>query len=207
MRPSDERALWLSRHVLKHEPALRAWLGRRRIAGLEIDDIVQETYARLITLDSVAGIGNAKNYMFQTAYSVLVSHVRRSKIVAFETVTDLEQLGASYESSPEDQVIDRDELNRLARAVATLPGKIRDVFVLRRINGLSQRDVARELGLSESTVEKHMSRGIYLLMNLISNSGNENPRASKAWGAKLRKDHAGKDAKRDSQKKRDGQAD
>ncbi len=206
MRASDERALWLSRHALTHEPALRAWLGRRRIAGLEIDDIVQETYARLITVESIAGIGNVKNYMFQTAYSVLVSHVRRSKIVAFETVTDLEQLGATWDSSPEDHVIDRDELNRLARAVATLPGKIRDVFVLRRVNGLSQRDVARELGLSESTVEKHMSRSIYLLMNLISNSGNDETRASKAWGAKLRNDHARKDAKRDGPK-RDGQAD
>ena len=197
MRASDERALWLSRHVLKHEPALRAWLGRRRIAGLEIDDIVQETYARLITVESIDGIGNIKNYMFQTAYSVLVSHVRRAKIVAFETVADLEQLGSTRDFSPEDQVIDRDELNRLARAVATLPGKVRDVFVLRRVNGLSQRDVARELGLSESTVEKHMSRSIYLLMNLISNSGNEPSRASKAWGAKLRNDHARKDAKRD----------
>ena len=200
MRASDERALWLSRHVLKHEPALRAWLGRRRIAGLEVDDIVQETYAKLIAVEEVAGIGNIKNYMFQTAYSVLVSHVRRSKIVAFETVADLEQLGTTREVSPEDQVIDRDELNRLARAIATLPGKIRDVFVLRRINGLSQRDVARELGLSESTVEKHMSRGIYLLMNLISNSGNDEPRASRAWGAKLRKDHARDTAKRDGER-------
>ncbi len=200
MRASDERALWLSRHVLKHEPALRAWLGHRRIAGLEIDDVVQETYARLIAVDQVAGIGNVRNYMFQTAYSVLVSHVRRAKIVTFEAVADLEQLATTRDSSPEDQVIDRDELNRLARAVAGLPGKVRDVFVLRRIKGLSQRDVARELGLSESTVEKHMSRGIYLLMNLISNSGNDDSRASRAWGAKLRKDHARKDAKRDGQR-------
>jgi RNA polymerase sigma-70 factor (ECF subfamily) len=206
MRASDERALWLSRHVLKHEPALRAWLGRRRVAGLDVDDIVQETYARLIAVDQVTGIGNVRNYMFQTAYSVLVSHIRRSKIVSFEAVADLEQLGAARDFSPEDQVIDRDELNRLARAIATLPGKVRDVFVLRRVDGLSQRDVARKLGLSESTVEKHMSRGIYLLMNLISNGGNDNPRASKAWGAKLRKDHARKDVKRDGPH-RDSQAD
>jgi RNA polymerase sigma-70 factor (ECF subfamily) len=201
MRASDERALWLSRHVLKHEPALRAWLGRRRIAGLEVDDVVQETYARLIALESVDSIGNVKNYMFQTAYSVLVSHVRRARIVAFETVTDLEQLGSTRDVSPEDQVIDRDELNRLARAIAGLPGKVRDVFVLRRVNGLSQRDVARELGLSESTVEKHMSRSLYLLMNMISNSGNDPSRASRAWGAKLRNDHARKNAKRDGPKR------
>lgn len=199
VRASDERALWLSRHVLKHEPALRAWLGHRRIAGLEIDDIVQETYARLIAVESVANIENVKNYMFQTAYSVLVTHVRRSKVVSFQTVSDLDQIGAmSSEFTPETQVIDRDELQRLGEAIAALPGKIQDVFVLRRVRGLSQRDVARTLGLSESTVEKHMSRGIYLLMNLISHGGNDCTRASKAWESKLHKDHGQKHTKRDS---------
>ncbi len=199
VRASDERALWLSRHVLQHEPALRAWLSHRRIAGLEIDDIVQETYARLITVESVEGITNARNYMFQAAYSVMVSHVRRSKIVPFQAVSDLEQLGAAADYSPEDQTADRDELHRLAKAIATLPGKVRDVFVLRRVDGLSQRDVAHKLGLSESTVEKHMSRSIYLLMTLISRSGNDMARASRAWGNKLRKDDVRRDAKRDSQ--------
>lgn len=191
MRASDERTLWLSRHVLQHEPALRAWLSHRRIHGLDIDDIVQETYARLITVEDVSGITNVRNYMFQTAWSVLVSHVRRSKIVSFQMVNDLDQLGAMADAcSPEEQVIGRDELQRLAQAIAGLPGKIRDVFVLRRVNGLSQRDVAKQLGLSESTVEKHMSRGINLLMTLISHSGNDTARASKAWGSKLNKGHA-----------------
>ena len=45
---SDERAIWLGRHVLPHEPALRAWLRRRRLDGLEIDDVIQETYTRLV---------------------------------------------------------------------------------------------------------------------------------------------------------------
>ena len=198
VRASDERALWLSRFVLQHEPALRAWLSHRRPAGLEIDDIVQETYARLITVESVAGISNVRNYMFQTAYSVMVSHIRRSKVVSFQAVNDLDELGAStHESSPEDQVADRDELRRLAQSIATLPGKIRDVFILRRVSGLSQREVAGKLGLSESTVEKHMSRGIFLLMDLISHSGNDTTRASRAWGSKTHRDHARPDAQRD----------
>lgn len=199
VRISDERALWLSRHVLMHEPALRAWLSKRRIAGLEIDDIVQETYARLSSVESVAGIVNVRNYVFQIAYSVMVSHIRRSKIVSFQTVSNIEELGAiAPDLSPEDQVIGRDELHRLAEAVATLPGKVRDVFILRRIHGLGQRDVARRLGLSESTVEKHMSRSIFLLMSLFSGSGNEAARASRAWGNRVRKDHA-RSVRRDSE--------
>ncbi|UDF05595.1 RNA polymerase sigma factor [Asticcacaulis sp. AND118] len=201
MRASDERALWLSRFVLPHEPALRAWLSHRRIDGLDVDDIVQETYARLIAVRSVDDIGNIKNYMFQTAYSVMISHVRRAKVVPFHVVSDLDELGAMAEgSSPEQQTADRDELRRLAAAIATLPGKVRDVFVLRRVSGLSQRDVARKLGLSESTVEKHMSRGIYLLMNLLSNGGNLNARASRTWANKVHKSDAGRDGSKDRQR-------
>lgn len=198
VRVTDERALWLSRYVLMHEPALRAWLSRRRVHGLEVDDIVQETYARLSAVESVAGITNVRNYVFQIAYSVLVSHVRRAKIVSFQTVTNIEELGVMAEMTPEDEVIGRDELHKLAQAVATLPGKVRDVFILRRVHGLGQRDVAQKLGLSESTVEKHMSRSIFLLMSLFSGSGNDVSRASRAWGSRLRKDDA-RSAKRDKQ--------
>ncbi|MBP2161473.1 MULTISPECIES: RNA polymerase sigma factor [Asticcacaulis] len=197
VRVTDERALWLSRYVLMHEPALRAWLSKRRVPGLEVDDIVQETYARLSAVESVAGISNVRNYLFQIAYSVMVSHIRRSKVVSFQTVSNIEELGVMADLTPEDQVIGRDELHKLAEAVARLPGKVRDVFILRRVHGLGQRDVAKKLGLSESTVEKHMSRGIILLMSLFSGSGNDASRASRAWGNRLRKDDA-RSARRDS---------
>ncbi len=68
---TDERAIWLGRHVLPHEAALRHWLRGRRLGGLDADDVVQETYARLIAAESVAHIRNARTYMFQTAGSVV----------------------------------------------------------------------------------------------------------------------------------------
>src|SRR6185437_9749366 len=77
---SDERAIWLGRHVLPHEAALRAWLRRRRLEGLEIDDVIQETYTRLIAAESVAHIRDAKSYAFQIAGSVVVDHLRRMKV-------------------------------------------------------------------------------------------------------------------------------
>lgn len=196
-RVSDERAIWLARHVLPHEPALRAWLQSRRLEGLEIDDIVQETYARLITAESIQNVRNPKAYAFQAAWSVMMSHVRRSKVVAFRTVADMDQLGAVADApSPEHQVADRDELQHLAEAIASLPGKVRDVFILRRIEGLPQREVAEKLGLSESTVEKHMSRGFHLLSKLFSRSGNPTAGASRS-GNDASGDHAQGDGARD----------
>lgn len=171
---SDERALWLGRHVLPHEAALRVWLRRRRLEGLEIDDVIQETYTRLIAADSVAHIRDAKSYAFQIAGSVVVDHLRRLKVVSIASVSDLDHMDLpSEEPSPERQVIDREELHRLAQMIARLPGRVRDVFTLRRVYGLSQREVAARLGLAESTVEKHMARGFLLMLDELGHGGKD----------------------------------
>jgi len=183
----DERALWLGRHVLPHEPQLRAWLSRRRLGGLEVDDVIQETYSRLMAADSVSHIQDAKSYTFQVAGSVVVDYLRRINVISILSVPELDQLEtASPEPSPERQIIDRDELHRLAEMIATLPGKIRDVFVLRRVHGLSQREVARRLGLSESTVEKHMAKGFLIMLEQYRHGGNGPLHPSKQGPRKVR---------------------
>jgi RNA polymerase sigma-70 factor (ECF subfamily) len=176
---SDERAIWLGRHVLPHEAALRAWLRRRRLEGLEIDDVIQETYTRLIGAESVAHIRDAKSYAFQIAGSVVVDHLRRMKVVSITSVSDLDHFEPpSEEPSPERQVIDREELHRLAQLIAGLPRRVRDVFTLRRVYGLSQREVAERLGIAESTVEKHMARGLLLMLEPLRHGGKDRARTS-----------------------------
>jgi RNA polymerase sigma-70 factor (ECF subfamily) len=182
---SDERALWLGRHVLPHEPALRAWLSRRRLGGLDIDDVIQETYTRLVAAESVSHVHDAKSYTFQIAGSVVIDHLRRMKVVSIASVPDFDYLGVvSDDPSPERQVIDRDELHRLAQMIAGLPGKVRDVFTLRRVHGLSQREVADRLGIAESTVEKHMSRGFLIMLELFQHGGNDTAHPSSSRSGK-----------------------
>lgn len=176
----EERAIWISRHILPHEPALRAWLRRRPVLGLDIDDIVQETYVRLAAIDSVDDIHDARTYMFQAALSIVMNHVRRARIVSIRAVAALEELGAAApDPSPERQVVDRDELQRLAEFIAALPDKPREIVILRRIQGLSQRDTAARLGISEKTVEKHMGRAIRLMMAAFGRGGKNAAGASK----------------------------
>jgi RNA polymerase sigma factor (sigma-70 family) len=109
------------------------------------------------------------------------------KVVPISSVPSLDYLEVvSEEPSPERSVIDRDELHRLAGVIASLPGKVRDVFMLRRVHGLSQHEVAERLRLSESTVEKHMARGFLLLLKLYEYSGNAPLHPSSSRSRKLR---------------------
>jgi RNA polymerase sigma factor (sigma-70 family) len=168
----DDRALWLVRTVLPHEPALRSWLRTRRIVDLDIDDIVQETYSKLVSMDSVASIRDIRAYTFRIAFSIMAQHVRHARVVSIHTAADLDQFGVETpEPSPERQVEDRDELRRLAAALDSMPGRSRQVFILRRLEGLSQREAAQKLGLSEKTLEKHMSAGIRHLMEFFGRGG------------------------------------
>lgn len=191
---SDERAIWLGRQVLPHEPALRAWLRRRRLGGLDVDDIIQETYSRLMTAESVQHVHDARSYTFQVAGSVVIDHLRRMKVVSIASVPDFDYLEVvSDEPSPERQVIDRDELHRLAGMIARLPGRIREVFTLRRVYGLSQREVAEKMGIAESTVEKHMARGFLLMLEQFRDGGKQAVYPSNLKPGNLRNPDARKD--------------
>jgi RNA polymerase sigma-70 factor (ECF subfamily) len=173
MRVIDrERTQWFLRHILPHEPALRGWLTRYRSLGLEIDDIIQEAYALLADLESVEDIRFPRAYLFQVARSVITKHVRRARVVSIQTMDDLSQLEYADEGpSPERIVVDRDQLRQLAQAIAAMPAKTREAFVLRRVDGLSQREISARMAISENTVEKHISRGLRLLVDWFGHGG------------------------------------
>ncbi len=169
---SQDRAAWLARHVLPHEAALRAWLRQKYALGVEVDDVVQETYAILAGLESVEAIRNPRSYAFQTAHSLILAHLRRSKIVSIRSASDLELAGAMADTpTPEQVAEDRDELANVARVLEDLPPKVREVFLLRRVQGLSQRQIAERLGITENSVEKRISQGIRVLLAAFGRGG------------------------------------
>ncbi len=186
-RVSDDRAIWLARHVLPHEPALRAWLMRWRVHDLLVDDVVQEAYAALASRASVEDIRNPRTYFFQTARSIILMHLRRSRVVSIRAVEDVDRIGAvADEPDPEQQASDREELHRLAQAIAGLPEMGRQALTLRVIEGLSQREVGERMGISENAAQKHIAKSIHLLMAMFGRGGNDAAQASRTSGRKTR---------------------
>lgn len=165
---SNGRARWLADVVLPHEARLRSWLARRRVVDLDVDDIVQETYAVLAELQNVSHIRNPRTYLFSVAHSIILQHIRRKRIVAIDSMADLESLNLySEEAGPEEALSDFQELRSIAQQIARLPGKCRTAFLLRKIEGLSQREIAARMMISESTVEKHIGKAIRVLMTAM----------------------------------------
>jgi len=181
MKPiSNERARWLAAHIVPHEAALRAWLRGKSSLGFDIDDIVQETYAILAAKASIEAIANPKTYAFQVAYSVILQQLRQSRVVPIAAMADIGTLEAVIDDpSPEQTLLARDELERVQRAIEALPRQTRTAFVLRRVEGLSQAEIAKRMNLSEHTVEKHISRGIKSLLAQFGRGGNKAVQASK----------------------------
>jgi RNA polymerase sigma-70 factor (ECF subfamily) len=181
MRAIDrKRTQWFLRSILPHEPALRSWLSRRRPLGLEVDDIIQEAYAILADLDRVDDIRFPRAYLFQVARSVIIKHVRRARVVSIHAVEDLLHLDqADDRPSPERVAIDRDELERLALAIGSMPARTQEAFILRRVEGLSQREISARMAISENTVEKHISHGLRFLIDWFGHGGKALPKASR----------------------------
>lgn len=174
------RTHWFLRNILPHEPALRAWLSRMTNTGLDPDDVIQEAYSIFAGMESVADIRAPRAYLFQVARSIVTQHIRRARIVSIHAVDDIAKLDHPDDgASPEQVAIDRDELRELACAIAAMPARTREAFVLRRVKGLSQRDIASRMQVSENTVEKQISSGLRFLVAWFRDGGREQPQTSR----------------------------
>ena len=158
---------------------MRMWLAFRARGGLEVDDIIQQMYVILAGLDSVDEIRNPMGYALQTAYSVIQAHLRRSKIVSFSQINDAEGFGAVSDApSPEREASAREELQMVSDIIRDLPQRHQQVFVMRRILGLSHKEIAERLQISENTIEKMLTVALQLITEAFKRGGSFRARTS-----------------------------
>lgn len=169
---SASRAVWLSRNILPHEAALRAQISRWRLPpDLEADDVIQEAYAKLSTVD-IDGIRNPRAYFFQVARSLVLMHVRRSRIVSIQAVEHIERLSVpSDEPGPDVQVSDRQQLHMLATMIAELPEASHKAMVLRLVHELSHREIGERLGMTANAVQKSLAKSLSKFIEQLGRGG------------------------------------
>lgn len=168
---SDALDEWFTTQVLPHEAALKRYLERIRPRHIDVHDLIQETYARVYERAKEARPQSARPFLFTVGRHLVLDHLRRDRVVSIQTRQDGQVLGTLVdEVDPERELIARDELASLIRALDSLPDSTRDVIWLRRVERLSQRDTAARLQMPEGTVESHLCRGLQTLARALFGS-------------------------------------
>lgn len=193
---SHERTVWLARHALPNETALRVQLARWTMPPeLDADDVVQEVYAKLAGLDDVARINYPRAYMITMARNIVGMHMRRGRIVPITAIEDFERIEVADQTpNPERQASDRQQLNLLANAVSDLPEKRRTAFLLRTVDDLPYHEIGRRLRMSENAVQKSIALSLKFLADRLGHGGGNNDSHASKGKAGDRTDHKDADA-------------
>lgn len=160
---------WVGREILPHERDLRQWLQRRFISESEVEDIVQECYCRLAQLSDFRKIDEPRAYLFTIARRLAQHQRKRASVVRMEALDDFDGIQVQDDTPGPDRIAaGRQELRRAQAALATLSERARRIFIMRRVDGLSQKEIAATLGVSEAVVENDASRSLRAILKYMT---------------------------------------
>lgn len=160
--------IWFAHEVLPLEAALMQFLRHNWRNKSDITDLLQDVYVRVYEAALKQIPESARAFVFATARNLLINRVRREQIIPIEAVADLDALGiAMDEPGPDRNVIARDELRRLQEILDRLPRRSREAIVMKQVEGLSRREIAARMGVTEKTVKWHLNEGVRALADIL----------------------------------------
>jgi len=167
-----ELVAWVAREIMPHEPSVRAWLAQRVTSPADTDELIQEAYCKISELQSIDHIDRPDGYFFQVVRNLLRSQMRRARVVRFELIAEIEErAGSDPAPSPERQANDSREMQRIYRLIEQLPERCRQIFTLRKLEGLPQREIAMRMNVTETIVENEGARGLRLILEGLREQG------------------------------------
>ena len=166
--PATDVEAWFVLEVLPLEASLMRFLQSSCSNPADVADMRQDVYTHVIAAARQSIPQRTKSFLFATARNLLIDRVRHERIVSIEMVADLDELGlVADEPGQERTAVARDELRRVRAAIDRLAPKCRETILLRRVEGLSGREIAQRMGISESAVSHYVDNGVRSLANML----------------------------------------
>jgi RNA polymerase sigma-70 factor (ECF subfamily) len=158
---SPDRHEWFLNQVFCHRQMLHQYLRKYLSSDEDIEDVIQDTYVRIYGIQDYTTVESPKALLITIAHNLAVELGRRRVSRATDAVADFDTLGVSSGTPQlEEQLDARRRFEAFCSAVDTLPPICRRVFVLRKVYKLSQAEISAVLGISQSTIEKHVAKGL-----------------------------------------------
>lgn len=145
---------------LENQSALKRFISRFFCSVQDVEDVAQETFLRAYRAESGKSIAQPKAFLFRIAKHIALTQLSSK---SHQSTEYLEDLGASETpigaGSLDDEVAADQTMGLRCEAMAALTPHCRRVYMLRKVHGMSQKEIASSLGIAVSTVEKHLIKG------------------------------------------------
>ena len=143
----------------------------------DVEDIVQETYVRVCQVEQKKIITSPRSYLFKIARNLALDHIKRADTQLTDSMDALDEQQSERVLYNAEQIADdvyeqtatHEEFAFFCEAVRNLPLQCRRVFVLRKVYSYSQREIAEQMHITESTVEKHITKGMKRCLSYMQN--------------------------------------
>jgi len=146
--------------IQSHDFALRAYL-RSRFSSIDADDVVQESYFRLLKAQAKRKIAFSKAYVFAIARNTARTLLHRQRIYSPTALADLpDSVVLDDKGDASDRVNEQLRFQLALEAIDRLPPRCRKVFRLAALDHLSTAEIARRTGLAENTVYAQLAIGV-----------------------------------------------
>lgn len=142
----------------EHNRALIAFLHCKLGNAADAQELAQEAYARVLTLERPQQIESLRAYLFRIAANLAVDRLRKRNVRAAED--DVPDVDRHVEPAPERYAAAGEEYRRLRVALRELPAKSALAFVLHMVEGREFEAIARSMKLSERMVRYHVTRAL-----------------------------------------------
>lgn len=165
---------WFASHVFPYEALFLKTAVRLTNDAEAAREIVHEAYAELLTGGRWTGIAFPRAYVTKAVRSLALRRLQRSRVVPIELLADMDVLNTS-DANPDayDIVSAKQRRAIVLSAIDELPPQCRKVVKLRRLQEMLPRDIAREMGISLSMVEKHLAKGMLLIARRLGEQMSE----------------------------------
>lgn len=177
MPPIDsETTHWFVEHLQPHEPSLRAYLRSSLSSASDVDDVVQDTYTRILKMRQTTDIRSGQAILFAVARNTVRDMIRRQSVAQHEPITETAASSVLQDKADVVEFVSRQqELAMLADAIRALPTRCREVLLLRKIQGLSQKEISARLDITENTVETLIAKGTHRCREYLRKLGAGSP--------------------------------
>ena len=151
----------VSRAFVENHSAIKSFLGRLLTRREDIEDIAQEVYLRAYVAEQSRGIDKPEAYLYRSARNLALTKLTQKAHQMTDLIDDLGPVVVLEGDTPlEEQVAAEESLGLHCEAVAHLPEKCKQVYILRKVYGLTHKEIAERMSLSVSSVEKYMLKGV-----------------------------------------------